>query len=95
MLLGRQARLEPSITPTLRGCSRRGERYGFTVLSNRDGHVLGSTRYLDVNEMHRGAEIGWLLFSGPRRVLFNPECRLLLFEARVRLLRRYFNPTQG
>ncbi len=40
----------------------RGEEYEFTVLSNSDSHVLGSTRYLDVNERHRGVEIRWICY---------------------------------
>ena len=49
------------------------------MLSNSDGHVFGSTRYLDVNERHRGVEIRWICYSpGSWGTVVNPDCKLPL-----------------
>ena len=59
----------------------KGEAYAFTVLSNPNGQILGSTRYLDVRELHRGVEIGWTWYSNAVwGTAVNPECKLLLLK---------------
>lgn len=47
------------------------------MLSDRDSRVLGSTRYLDVNERHRGVVIGWTYHSpGSRGTVVNQSASL-------------------
>lgn len=58
----------------------RGEAYPFTVFSS-SGQILGSTRYLDVRERHKGVEIGWTWYSKSAwGTSVNPECKLLLLR---------------
>lgn len=51
----------------------------FAVLDPRDGRVLGSTSYLDIDPRNRAVEIGrtWYL-PEVRGTLVNPACKLLL-----------------
>jgi len=43
--------------------------------------VVGSTRYMDIQQAHKGLEIGWTWYS-PRvqSTAVNPECKLLLMK---------------
>lgn len=59
----------------------RKQSYAFAVVRRADGCVLGSTRYLNIEPAHRGAEVGWTFYSkaawgGP----VNPEAKLLLLR---------------
>ena len=56
-----------------------GTEYAFAVIDQASGRAIGSTRYMDVSEEHRGVEVGWTWYrteswGGP----VNPEAKLLL-----------------
>lgn len=58
-----------------------GAEYAFAVVSVKDERVVGSTRYMDVQAVHQGVEIGWTWYSpdvwaGP----VNPEAKFLLLR---------------
>lgn len=57
------------------------EQYPFVVINKATGNVIGSTRYLQLNEEHRNLEIGytWYLpeYWGKG---FNEECKYLLLK---------------
>jgi N-acetyltransferase len=63
-----------------------GTEYPFAVVDLASGQAIGSTRYMDVSEAHKGVEVGWTWYRrqdwGGR---VNPEAKLLLgthaFEA--------------
>ncbi|MDA8344369.1 MAG: GNAT family protein [Thermaerobacter sp.] len=58
-----------------------GRAYAFAVVSRSDGNVIGSTRYLDVDEANRGAEVGWTFYSRAAwGGAVNPESKLLLLR---------------
>ena len=60
---------------------KKGTEYPFVVYSKDLDAIVGSTRYLDVREKNKGAEIGWTWYSS--RVwgtAVNPECKYLLLE---------------
>lgn len=58
-----------------------GEQYPFVILEKRNGKVIGSTRFLRLNEEHKNLEIGYTWFrpaywgSG-----YNEECKLLMLR---------------
>jgi N-acetyltransferase len=56
-----------------------GLEYPFAVVDLASGKAVGSTRYMDVSETHRGVEVGWTWYRredwGSR---VNPEAKLLL-----------------
>ena len=56
-----------------------GTEYAFAVMDRATGRAIGSTRYMDVSEAHRGVEVGWTWYRpedwGGR---VNPEAKLLL-----------------
>jgi N-acetyltransferase len=57
-----------------------GREYPFVVIGG-DGRVLGSTRYLDVQEDDRTAEIGWTWYSPDVwGGVVNPEAKYLLMR---------------
>src|SRR2546422_8560240 len=41
----------------------QGREYPFVVVRLTDGRVIGSTRYLEVQEDDRTVEIGWTLYA--------------------------------
>jgi RimJ/RimL family protein N-acetyltransferase len=46
-----------------------------------DGRIIGSTRYLDVQEEDRTAEIGWTWYEPPAwGTIVNPEAKFLLLR---------------
>jgi RimJ/RimL family protein N-acetyltransferase len=59
----------------------RGEEIPFTVVLRASGEIVGTTRYMDIQERFRGVEIGWTWY---RRDLWggavNPECKYLLMR---------------
>jgi RimJ/RimL family protein N-acetyltransferase len=59
----------------------QGREYPFVVVRLEDGRVIGSTRYLDVQEEDRSVEIGWTWYSpdvwGGE---VNPEAKYLLLR---------------
>jgi len=59
----------------------QGREYPFVVVRLRDGHVIGSTRYLDVQEDDRAVEIGWTWYSPDAwGGVVNPEAKYLLMH---------------
>jgi N-acetyltransferase len=56
-----------------------GSEFAFAVIERASGRAVGSTRYMDVSEAHRGVEVGWTWYRredwGGR---VNPEAKLLL-----------------
>lgn len=53
----------------------------FVVIDQRNGHVVGSTRYLDIVAKNYGLEIGWTwLAPEVRRTVVNTECKYLLLR---------------
>jgi RimJ/RimL family protein N-acetyltransferase len=57
----------------------QAQRIPFVVRSLRDGRLVGSTSYLDVNERHRRVEIGSTWYHPDVwATAVNPECKLLL-----------------
>jgi RimJ/RimL family protein N-acetyltransferase len=58
----------------------RGEENPFAVIE-ADGRVIGSTRYMDVQEAHCGVEIGWTWYAPDTwGTVINPECKFLMFQ---------------
>jgi RimJ/RimL family protein N-acetyltransferase len=58
-----------------------GSEYPFAVVDRSSGRAVGSTRYMDVSQAHRGVEVGWTWY---RRADWgghvNPEAKLLLLR---------------
>ena len=58
---------------------QKGEQYPFVIIDKTKNRIIGSTRYLKLDEAHRNLEIGWTFYlpeywgKG-----FNDECKLLL-----------------
>jgi N-acetyltransferase len=51
----------------------------FVTIDRSTGHVLGSTRYLNIMPKDHGLEIGWTWLTGiARRTSVNTECKYLL-----------------
>jgi len=58
-----------------------GAEFAFAVVDSATGEPIGSTRYMDVSEAHRGVEVGWTWYR--RRDwggAVNPEAKLLLLS---------------
>jgi RimJ/RimL family protein N-acetyltransferase len=59
----------------------KGLEYAFAVVGVGNGKVLGSTRYMDVQQAHRGLEIGWTWYRPDVwGTLTNPEAKFLLLR---------------
>ena len=60
---------------------RIGREYPFVLRQRSDNRIIGSTRYLDVQEEDRTAEIGWTWYEpGTWGSLVNPETKYLLLR---------------
>ena len=58
-----------------------GREYPFIVRRRADGVIVGSSRYLDVQEEDRTAEIGWTWYSPSTwGTAVNPEAKYLLLR---------------
>lgn len=58
-----------------------GREYPFIVRRREDGVIVGSSRYLDVQEEDRTAEIGWTWYSPSTwGTAVNPEAKYLLLR---------------
>ena len=58
-----------------------GREYAFVVRRRADGVIVGSSRYLDVQEEDRTAEIGWTWYSPSTwGTAVNPEAKYLLLR---------------
>ncbi len=61
--------------------SEAGREGVFATIDRRSGEPIGSTRYLNVREVHRGVEIGWTwLTPAVWRTGANIEAKLLMLE---------------
>jgi len=59
----------------------QGREYPFVVVRVEDEHVIGSTRYLDVQEDDRTVEIGWTWYATDAwGGVVNPEAKYLLMR---------------
>jgi RimJ/RimL family protein N-acetyltransferase len=59
----------------------QGREYPFVVVRLADGRVIGSTRYLDVQEDDRTVEIGWTWYQPDAwGGVVNPEAKYLLLQ---------------
>jgi N-acetyltransferase len=59
----------------------QGREYPFVVRQRSDGRIIGSTRYLDVQEEDRTAEIGWTWYAPAAwGTVVNPEAKYLLLR---------------
>ena len=59
----------------------QGREYPFVVFRLAGGHVIGSTRYLEVQEDDRTVEIGWTWYSPDSwGGVVNPEAKYLLMR---------------
>jgi len=61
--------------------SQAGREGVFATIDRASGEPIGSTRYLNVREAHRGVEIGWTWLSPAKwRTGANVEAKLLMLE---------------
>ena len=59
----------------------QGREYPFVVVRLEDNRVIGSTRYLDVQEADRNVEIGWTWYAPDAwGGVVNPEAKYLLMR---------------
>lgn len=59
----------------------QGREYPFVVVRLEDNRVIGSTRYLDVQEADRNVEIGWTWYTPDVwGGVVNPEAKYLLMH---------------
>jgi N-acetyltransferase len=59
----------------------QGREYPFVVVRLEDDRVIGSTRYLDVQEADRNVEIGWTWYTPDTwGGIVNPEAKYLLMR---------------
>jgi len=60
---------------------KSGTEYPFVVYSKDLDKMVGSTRYMDVRERHKGVEIGSTWYSSSVwGTVVNPECKYLLMQ---------------
>jgi RimJ/RimL family protein N-acetyltransferase len=73
--------MEGYVASALQG-QASGREYPFVVrLLNDGGRIVGSTRYLDVDEFNGTAEIGWTWYEPASwGTVVNPECKFLLLR---------------
>ncbi|HEY0864754.1 MAG TPA: GNAT family protein [Lacunisphaera sp.] len=58
-----------------------GAEVAFATVSQEDGRVVGTTRFLDIRRPHRGLEIGWTWISpGAQRTAVNTEAKYLMLR---------------
>ena len=59
----------------------RGASLPFTIVERATGNVIGSTRYANIERVHRRVEIGWTWVARPwQRTAVNTECKYLLLK---------------
>jgi len=59
----------------------QGREYPFVIVRLEDNRVIGSTRYLDVQEADRNVEIGWTWYTPDVwGGVVNPEAKYLLMR---------------
>jgi RimJ/RimL family protein N-acetyltransferase len=58
---------------------RKGTEFPYAIVLKETGEVIGSTRFLDISDTDRHAEIGWTwLHPSVWRTRVNTECKYLL-----------------
>lgn len=58
-----------------------GVEVPFAIVHKPTGRAIGSTRYLDIQRLNRGLEIGWTWITPEfQRSLVNTECKILLLQ---------------
>lgn len=58
-----------------------GREVAFAIVARSSGRAVGSTRFLDIQRVHRGLEIGWTWVGAAwQRTALNTECKLLLLS---------------
>ncbi len=58
-----------------------GTQILFAIIHQASGKAIGSTRYLDIRQEHRGLEIGWTwIATVHQRTRVNTECKYLLLR---------------
>ncbi|HEV3319667.1 MAG TPA: GNAT family protein [Solirubrobacteraceae bacterium] len=68
--------------------SRAGREGVFATIDRASGKPIGSTRYLNIREAHRGVEIGWTWITPSMwRTGANVEAKLLMLEHAFECLR--------
>lgn len=59
----------------------RGVSLPFAILERSSGRAIGSTRYGNIDRVHRRVEIGWTWIGRPwQRTAVNTECKYLLLR---------------
>lgn len=59
----------------------RGVSLPFTIVERATGNVIGSTRYANIERIHRRVEIGWTWVARPwQRTAVNTECKYMLLK---------------
>ena len=59
----------------------KGVQFAFIVIDKATGKIIGSTRFLKLNEEHRNLEIGWTWYQPAYWSKgYNEECKLLLLD---------------
>lgn len=59
----------------------RGASLPFTIVERATGNVIGSTRYANIERVHRRLEIGWTWVARPwQRTAVNTECKYMLLK---------------
>src|SRR5579875_203947 len=59
----------------------RGESLPFTIVERATSKVIGSTRFANIERVHRRVEIGWSWIALPwQRTAVNTECKYLLLR---------------
>lgn len=59
----------------------RGMSLPFTIVERATGNVIGSTRYANIERIHRRVEIGWTWVARPwQRTAVNTECKYMLLK---------------
>ena len=59
----------------------KGNQFPFVICHKKDNRLIGSTRLMDIQAIHRKLEIGWTwLHPDYWATTVNPECKLLLLS---------------
>lgn len=59
----------------------KGNQFPFVICHKKDNRLIGSTRLMDIQAIHRKLEIGWTwLHPDYWATAVNPECKLLLLS---------------
>lgn len=58
-----------------------GTEVAYATVRRSDGHVVGSTRFIDIRRPHRGLEIGWTWIAPEaQRTALNTEAKYLMLR---------------